>query len=103
MWTIDDNSLDLAVFCAAAAFPGAALSPRTQPSLRLAQSRPHPARESLRSRCDPGNFLVCVPERETRAGESKGGRQGREGSLLHALLKAVASRAYEQRTGWCAI
>lgn len=40
--------------------------------------------------------FVCVPETgewgRPSTKESKGGRQGREGSLLHALLKVVRSR-----------
>lgn len=74
-WSIDVNSLDLAVFCAAAAFLGADLCPHTQPSLCLPQSRPHSVRESLRSQCDPGNFRLCVPER------------GREGDLVQRRVR----------------
>lgn len=52
--------------------------------------------------CAPRNFPLRVPERgeKGRAKESRGGRQGREGSLLHTLLKALRSAQTAGAARW---
>lgn len=106
--TIDDKSLDLAVFAAAAAAAllGADLCPCTQSSHRLLQSKPHPVRESPRNCVLPETFLfVC--QRGGRKGEQR--RAGEEGRgekaacFTRCWRLSEALRPQEQLAGWCAV
>lgn len=82
---------------------------RAQPSPATEQSSPGACGRAEELACPPETFspisavgCVRVPRRgreRPSAKESKQGSQGREGSLFHALLKAVRGRAQQQLTG----